>query len=109
MSKLIISDKGRAPKLLNMLNDCAQGPVKLIGFNDKRKTTGVWAKLQFADGQVGFVESGHLASLHNDGILSLFTTEKVVAGEEAEWREDVVLGIKDGELYFTPEAAAPAA
>ena len=99
MANTKISDKGRSPKLVSMLKDCPKGPVTFLGYKDKSETTGVWERVKFQDGQVGLIETGHLASLHNDGIISIFETEKVEENTIAEFKSDVQLGIKDGDLY----------
>ena len=100
MANTIISNNGRSPKLVSNLKDCTLGPVTFLGYKDKRTTTGVWERVRFNDGQVGLIETGHLASLHNDGIAKIFADDVVEPDATVEFRTDVQMGIKDGDLIF---------
>jgi hypothetical protein len=100
-AELLVSNKGKGAQLLNGCKNCPIGPVKLVGYNDKSETTGVWAKVQFeGTKEVAFIESGHLAALHNEGSVRLFSEPKVEPGKIAHFLPDAQLGIEDGKLTF---------
>ncbi len=100
-AELLISNKGKGAQLLSGCKNCPIGPVELIGFNDKSGTTGVWAKIKFdATKEVAFIESGHLAALHNEGSVAIFLEQEVVEGEVAHFDPECQLGIEDGKLIW---------
>ena len=71
------------------------GPFKLLGMSDK--DTGVWMRIQFANGKVTVVDSGMLAAMHNSG-TPIFVEASVSEDSEATLLPNLQLGVRKHEL-----------